>query len=67
MFVKREKTKRDVEEALKLVRKTDAVARSYKIAEEYKTKAIRNLKGIPDSVFKESLTQLAEMVVSRRK
>jgi octaprenyl-diphosphate synthase len=66
-FVKREKTKRDVEEALSLVRKTDAMARSYKIAEEYKAKAIRNLKGIQDSIFKESLFQLAEMVVSRRK
>jgi octaprenyl-diphosphate synthase len=67
LFAKRVKTKKDVEEALKLVRKTDAVGRSYKIAEDYKSKAIMELKGIPDSVFKESLIQLAEIVVSRRK
>ncbi len=67
MFVKREKTKQEVEEALRLVQKTEAVNRSYKIAEDYKSKALQNLEGIPDSVFKESLSQLAEMVVSRRK
>jgi octaprenyl-diphosphate synthase len=67
MFVKREKTKQDVTKALSMVKKTDAVARSYKIAEKYKGKAVKEIKGLPDSVFKESLMQLAEMVVLRRK
>ena len=67
MFVKREKTKREVEEALQLVLKTDAILRSIKIAEEFKTKALQNLKGLPNSVYKESLIQLAGMVVDRRK
>ncbi len=67
LFIKREKTKQEVEEALRLVQKTDAVDRSYKIAKDYKSKALQNLEGIPYSVFKESLAQLAEMVVSRRK
>ncbi len=67
MFTKRKKTKQEVEEALRLVQKTNAVDRSYRIAKGYKSKALHNLEGIPDSVFKESLSQLAEMVVSRRK
>lgn len=67
MFVKREKTKLEVEESLQLVQKTDAIVRSYKVAEEFKSKAIQNLKELPDSIYKESLTQLAGTVVNRRK
>jgi octaprenyl-diphosphate synthase len=67
MFVKREKTKREVEEALRLVKKTDAIVRSFEAAEGFKLKALQNLDGLPDTIFKESLTQLAEMVVARRK
>jgi geranylgeranyl pyrophosphate synthase len=67
MFVKREKTKLEVEESLQLVQKTDAIVRSYKVAEEFKSKALQNLKELPNSIYKESLTQLAETVVNRRK
>jgi octaprenyl-diphosphate synthase len=67
MFVKREKTKREVEEALRMVKKTDAIIRSLEAAEGFKSNALKNLNGLPDSIFKQSLTQLAEMVVTRRK
>jgi len=67
LFVKKEKTKQEVEEALRMVKKTDAIVRSFKEAEGFKSKALKNLEGIPDSIFKVSLTQLAEMVVARRK
>ncbi len=67
MFVKRKKTKREVEEALRLVKKTDALVRSYRAAEEFKAKALQYLKGLPDSIYKESLTQLTGIVVDRRK
>jgi octaprenyl-diphosphate synthase len=67
MFVKREKTKLEVEESLQLVQKTDAIVRSYKVAEEFKSKALQNLKELPNSIYKESLTQLAGTVVNRRK
>jgi len=67
MFIRREKTKRQVEEALRLVKKTDAIVRSFEAAEGFKSKALKNLNGLPDSIFKESLAHLAEMVVARRK
>jgi len=67
LFVKKEKTKQEVEEALRMVKKTDAIVRSFEAAEGFKSKALKNLEGIPDSIFKVSLTQLAEMVVARRK
>ncbi len=66
-FVKKKKTKREVEEALQLVRKTDAIARSRKVAVEFKAKALHSLEGLADSVYKQSLIQLAGMVVDRRK
>jgi octaprenyl-diphosphate synthase len=67
MFVKRVKTKQEVKEALQLVLKTDAILRSFKVAEEFKIKALKNLKGLPNSAYKESLVQLAGMVIDRRK
>ena len=67
LFVKREKTKRQVEEALGLVRKTDALTSSLQAAEAFKLEALKNLEELPDSIYKESLVQLAEMVVDRRK
>ncbi|MDD1743707.1 MAG: polyprenyl synthetase family protein, partial [Methanomassiliicoccales archaeon] len=65
-FVKQKKTKREVEEALQLVRRTDAIARSHQVAEEFRGKALRALDGLADSIYKESLIQLAGMVVDRK-
>jgi octaprenyl-diphosphate synthase len=65
MFAKRDKSKADVEEALRLVRTTDAVEVSRARAREYAAKAVEALAPIKESRYKRALVELARQVVER--
>ncbi len=65
-FKKKDKTRAEVDEALALALKTDAVAQSQKKAREYADRAIASLASLPNSPYKQAMVELAEMVVSRR-
>lgn len=55
----------DLEEALRLVRDSNAINRSRKLAEKFATEACQEIDWIPDSPYKVSLLNLPEYVLSR--
>ncbi len=57
----------NIEKAVEMVRSSGFIEESYKIAEEYKAEACRNLEPLPDNPVKESLLGLADYIVRRRK
>lgn len=65
LFHKKAKAEKDIEEAVTLIGRTDAVERSKKKAKEYAEKALAALNGIPDSEHKLGLQRLAAKVVDR--
>ena len=65
LFEKVDVTMDDVREALELIRATDSVKRCLARAEEYVDQAIRCLDPVPDSIYKNSLLNLAHYIVSR--
>jgi len=66
IFVKREKSQKEVKEALSLILRTDAIQTSRRAAQGYSEKANAALDVLPDSPYKKSLKELARVVVSRR-
>lgn len=66
IFAKQRKTRSEVEEALALVRSTDAVRTSWSHAEMFRDNALAALKDITSSAYKESLAALAATVLNRR-
>ena len=65
LFEKPDVTMDDVREALELIRATDAVDRCLARAEEFVEAATGYLDGVPDSVYRDSLLNLAHYIVSR--
>lgn len=65
IFSKDEITDDDISEALSIISGTDAVQRSREKAEKLMTDALNALSAIPDSVYKESMIQLAEYIIGR--
>lgn len=65
LFVKKNKTREDLDAALALVARTKAVARAKEIAKEYTTKAEVALAQLPESDHKRSMKILAETLVDR--
>lgn len=65
LFEKEDVTMDDVQEALGLIRATDAVDRCLSRAREYADRAIDVLGKLPDSIYKESLLNMARYIVSR--
>lgn len=65
LFHKKAKAEKDIEEAVALIGRTDAVERSKKKAKEYAEKALAALNDIPDSEHKLGLQRLAAKVVDR--
>jgi octaprenyl-diphosphate synthase len=66
IFVKRKKTRAEVERAVGLVAQTDALERSMAAAGDYSREATRRLKGVRSSRYREALSDLAGAVVDRR-
>ncbi len=65
LFEKVDVTVDDVHEAIDLIRATDAVARCTSRAEEYIAAAKQHLSVLPDSIYKDSLIDLADYVIRR--
>lgn len=57
----------DVSEAIDLIRSTDAVDRCIEKASLFASEAKKNLAGIPDSIYRESLMDLADYVIRRNR
>jgi octaprenyl-diphosphate synthase len=65
LFKKKRKSHNDLEEALLLLSKSDALDSARKYALEYSEKAMGCLRSVPRSVYKDSLKALAKVVVHR--
>lgn len=57
----------DVSEAIDLIRSTDAVDRCIEKASMFADEAKKNIVGMPDSVYKDSLLDLADYVIRRNR
>ena len=58
--------RRHLERAIELVQSSCAVEESYTCAEEYRTRAVASLDGLPEGPTRSSLEELAEYVLERR-
>jgi len=67
LLVKEEKTEADVERALEIMRATDAVAYSMRLAREYADVAKAQLELFPDTQARSMLADIADYVLSRDK
>ena len=55
----------DLEQALQLVRDSDAIPRTMSLAEEFAKEARKSIEWIPDSPYRNALMQLPDFVISR--
>ena len=60
-------SKRNKREIMRLIRAHDTVAEVKRTAERYAEEAKQSLEGFPDSVYREALLSIPDMVISRRK
>lgn len=67
MFAKKRKSKKEVEEALQLVLRTDALEASHRHAKVFCDKAVACLSALDGSECVESMRALADAVLDRRK
>jgi len=65
LFLKKEKTRADVDKALNIVMKTDAVEKAKDLARSYTVKAKESLAVLEDSEYKASMIMLADTLVDR--
>jgi octaprenyl-diphosphate synthase len=65
LFLKKDKTWDDLEEVLGLVKRTNAVEEARDMAEEFTMKAKAEIKGLPESEYKDSMIILADVLVGR--
>jgi octaprenyl-diphosphate synthase len=66
MFSKEEKSHEEVEEALRLIKQTEAVEGSLKIARKFADAAIGHLSVLDGSPYKKSMAEMVEAVVDRK-
>jgi geranylgeranyl pyrophosphate synthase len=59
--------KEEIPRAIDMVRNSSIVDDCYKVASQYREKAISGLPGLPDNASRESLLNLADFVVQRRR
>jgi octaprenyl-diphosphate synthase len=67
LFVKREKSRSEVDQALAMVMQTRALQESLEHAQDFGQKALAYLSSLDASQFKESMRELVEAVLDRRK
>lgn len=65
LFRKVDVTPEDVQKALELIKKTDAVSRCLDLARVYADKSRHVLDVLPESVYKQALLSLSDFVVAR--
>ncbi len=66
MFSQEEKSREDVEEALRLIKRTKALDESMKVARKFAKSAKGHLRALDASPFKISLSDLVDAVVDRK-
>ena len=59
------KDKKYAAEAIEMVSNSSIIKECYKIAEEYREKACRNLKTLPETASRQALYDLAEFVIKQ--
>jgi len=57
----------NVRQAIELVRNSPIVTECYRVASEYASRACQNLNLLPDSASKQTLVEIADYVVARKK
>jgi geranylgeranyl pyrophosphate synthase len=57
----------NIELAIELVRNSAIIPECYRVASDYCTRACQNLKLLPDNANRQSLTELANHIISRKK
>jgi octaprenyl-diphosphate synthase len=65
LFVKKEKTRKDLDDVIALVNMTNAVTEAKSLAISYTDKALESLRDIPETSYKDSMRQLAQIMVER--
>ncbi len=65
IFSKEEPTMADVSEALDLIKKTDAIEKCRKSAEAFVDEALKSIKILPDSKYKDAFVLLGKYIVDR--
>jgi octaprenyl-diphosphate synthase len=56
-----------IKKAIEMVRNSDIIARCFDIAEQYKQKACAGLESLPSNAARESMLNLADFIVNRRR
>lgn len=59
--------RKNITQAIEMVRNSSIIQESYQVASDYCNKACQNLKLLPDNVSRKSLIGLADYIISRRK
>lgn len=67
IFKKKNKTKKEVIEAIKLIKKTKGFSRATDLKKDFNEKAKKNLAFLPKNKWNDFLTTLAEFVIEREK
>ena len=57
----------EIKLAIELVRNSSIVQECYQVASDFRAKACRNLKLLPDNASRQSLTDLADYIISRNR
>ncbi|MEM0448814.1 MAG: polyprenyl synthetase family protein [Methanomassiliicoccales archaeon] len=65
LFVKKNKTQKDVERALEMVKKTKGVERARKAARDFADRALCYLDNLDGSPYRKSMSELVEAVLDR--
>jgi octaprenyl-diphosphate synthase len=66
-FFQHREQKEYVKQVIEMVRNSDIIQECFDIASEYRNKACKNLKSLPEKEARTVLTNLAEFIVSRRR
>ncbi len=66
LFIKKDKTSEDIEEALQLISRSEALSEARAQAQAYAAKAVKHLEIVPESQYKDSLIELTKVVVERK-
>jgi geranylgeranyl pyrophosphate synthase len=66
LFVRKDKTHAEVEEALEMVKRTRGLEEARKVARGFANKALEHLEVLDGSAYRKSMTELVESVLDRR-
>ncbi|MCW2278463.1 polyprenyl synthetase family protein [Heliophilum fasciatum] len=65
LLAKQEKSEREVQEAIRIIKQTDAIARSHRVAQLYLAKAKAELSRLPNIPARDSMAMIADFIGRR--